>query len=311
MNRISVAIPTMNRYESMVRTISRLCEGSVIPTEIVVVDQSTTEEVREKIQDYLNNLKISTVYHYQEKPSLTKARNVAMTLVSNEIVIHMDDDVDVEKDTLLNVLELFEKEPKLSMIAGINKGGGPSNSLVGYLFGKKSYRKRNIGHVTYAMYGRFPQEYLDIVETEWAMGFFFVIKRSLFQKWNMKWEEKFIGYAYAEDLDFSYNYYLNAKKENLKCIMSNCVMVKHNVSTEWRLVPRKHTFMIVIHREYLSYKFFKNPLARLATRWSNFGEFLRRFLKKENPKDVLEAQILCDRYRRDIKKGIFHYEMFM
>ena len=310
MEKLSIVIPTMNRYDSLVRTITYLLNGSTKPNEIVVVDQSTDAQIRKKIEDYLSLLEIKTVYYYQEMPSLTKARNIGMTLVSNEIVVQMDDDVDVEVDTLKNVLCLFEKNKTLSMIAGINKGGGPSNSLSGYLFGKKSYWKRNIGHVTYAMYGRFTQKYLDVVESEWAMGFFFVIKKSLFDKWNLQWDEKFIGYAYAEDLDFSYDYYLRSKREGMKCLMSNRIMVKHNVSTEWRVVPRKHTFMIVLHREYLSYKFHKSPFARLATRWSNTGELIRRILKHENPKDIWDAQVFCDKYRKDIKIGNFHYEEF-
>lgn len=310
MSGISVVIPTMNRLESLKRTLLTLMDGTVLPDEIIIIDQTDNLKMREDTKQFVSTLPVYTYYVYLEQPSLTKARNEGMNYVSNEYVIQMDDDVDVKRNTLENLIDIFS-DNRIALVAGINENDSPGTSLTGYLFGKKSYLKRNIGHVTLSMYGRFPIKISGDVNTEWAMGFFFAIRKSLFNKWNLKWDENLIGYAYAEDLDFSYQYYLNAIENDLKCIMSEKIIVKHNVSTEWRLIPRKHTFMIVLHREYLSYKFYKNPLARLATRWSNFGEFLRRFLKKENPKDVLEAQILCDRYRRDIKKGIFHYEMFM
>lgn len=312
MGEVSVVIPTMNRIDSLIRTVNKLRTGTVIPNELIIVDQSTDAETSFKTKQYLENIETSIKcrYVYQDVPSLTKARNNGMRYVSNEIVIQMDDDVDVDSNTIENIVALFSKYDDLSMVAGINRGGGPSNSIVGYIFGKKSYQKRNIGHVTHSMYGRFPQKYEGEIETEWAMGFFFVIRKSLFEKWNLQWDENLKGYAYAEDLDFSYNYYICSKKENLRCLMSDRVVVKHNVTTEWRVIPRKHTFMIVLHREYLSYKFHKNPLYRLATRWSNFGEMMRRLLSHQSAKDVWDAQVFCDRWRSDIKKGIFHYDLF-
>lgn len=52
-------------------------------------------------------------------------------------------------------------------------------------------------------------------------------------------------------------------KEGLKCIMSSLVIVKHNVTQEWRIPSRKHTYMIINNRHYLRRKHFGNsPLSK-------------------------------------------------
>jgi len=40
------------------------------------------------------------------------------------------------------------------------------------------------------------------------------------------------------------------------------------------------------------------------------GFMIKRFLKHDNVKDMIRAQRDCDRYRRDIKQGQMHYELF-
>lgn len=37
---ISIVIPTMNRLESLKRTISHIVSGNVLPQEIIIVDQT-------------------------------------------------------------------------------------------------------------------------------------------------------------------------------------------------------------------------------------------------------------------------------
>ena len=63
----------------------------------------------------------------------------------------------------------------------------------------------------------FPTHIDSITDTEWAMGFFSVYRTFLIRKWNLKWDEHLINYAYPEDLDFSYSYYKYAKTEGFKC----------------------------------------------------------------------------------------------
>ena len=308
---ISVVIPTMNRPDALKKTIESLLLKTIIPSQIIIVDQS------DKIENQLENKKIIShqlvlteiKYIFQKIPSLTKARNTGFNYCKNEIIICSDDDVDVNVNTIKNIHELMSNI-NIAMIAGIDKNKKESHNNLGYIFGTKSFINRKKGHVTLSMLGRYPKEVHGNVDTQWAMGYFFVIRKSLTKKWNLKWDEKLVGYAYAEDLDFSYSYFKRAKSEGLRCILSETVKVHHLVSKEWRITPYKNTIMYVINREYLSYKHYKTPLARFATRWTNFGNLLYRILKNNSPKDLIIAQYYCDKYRKEIRKGNISYKLY-
>ncbi|MFC5530492.1 glycosyltransferase family 2 protein [Cohnella yongneupensis] len=310
---VSILIPTMNRNQSFKRTIECLMSKEYIPAHIIVVDQSPDSEVRQlnqNILDKYSNL-TKTTYLFQEIPSLTRARNLAIKHCDDEIMIFSDDDVDVNDDTLINIYKVMSNS-KIAMIAGIDENEEVSDrsslmSYIGYFFCTKSFKNRNIGHVTKSMLGRFPHS--DVkgeVETQWAMGYFFVVRKSLIDKWKLNFDEKFSGYAYAEDLDFSHSYYQKAKTEGLKCILIDKVKVKHMVSREYRTPSSKSTFMFVINREYLSYKHKTGVLSRMAIRWNNIGIFMFRLArngKSGKSMDVIRAQWKCDSNRNKIRSG--------
>jgi len=224
-------------------------------------------------------------------------------------VVFSDDDVDVNYETLYEIYRLMSNK-NIAMIAGIDENKAISKSKWGYIFGIKSYKKRKIGQVALSMHGSYPNEITGLVDTEWAMGYFFIVRKSFIDKWAIKWDETLTSYSYAEDLDFTYSYYKRANKENLKCVLSDTVKVKHLVSKEWRVASYKSSLMYVINREYLSYKHFKSPLSRIATRWANLGEFFNRIIRRNHPMYIVKAQYFCDKYRSDIKKGNIHTELF-
>lgn len=310
-DKMAVLIPTMNRPDSLRRTLGTFFQGEVIPDELIVIDQS------EKANDRNENRKITEIYAsfakvkyiYQSPPSLTKARNKALKECNCEMIIFSDDDVDVNKNILKNISSIMGDQ-SISMIAGVNEYAAVSNSKLGYLLGTKSFKNRHIGYVTKSVLGRFPDILTYEVPTQWAMGFFFVVRKSLLDKWKIKWDEKMTGYAYAEDLDFSYSYYKKSKAEHLKCIMSDKVIVKHLGSQEYRIPSRKHIFMYIINRAYLCYKHKMGKKAEIMMNWCNFWMMIRAFLKKDNYpyyRDAIKKEKNVHKYIKDgILKDSFY-----
>ena len=290
MQTVSIVIPTMNRLDSLKRTISYIAQSTVEPLEVIVVDQSTDNTEIKATKEFLKQQSVNCKYVHNDEPSLTKARNTGMLYVHGDLVIQMDDDVDIKPNTLSVILDIFSND-NIAMLAGVNEGfDSKSRSPIGFLFWKKNWRKRNIGHVVKSVFGRFPEKITEATPREWAMGFFSVYRVALIKKWNLNWDEKLTSYAYAEDLDFSYTYFKKSKNEGLKCIMSSLVIVKHNVTQEWRIPSRKHTYMIINNRHYLRRKHFGNsPLSKIAVCWADWGEYLRRLLKNEAAKDWKDA----------------------
>lgn len=310
LSKVSIIIPTLNRASSLARTLGFISKSSILPDEVIIIDQSPIDTA-EKIKELCDSQTLKIKYIHVSEPSSSKSRNIGLELCKNDIAIFMDDDVDIGIDTIRNILILF-RDNSISMVGGIDSGSPPKKlSLPSLIFFRSSFFKRYKGHVSMAGYGVFPQNPQGETPTEWAMGFFFAIRKSLAQKWGLKFDENLKYYAYAEDLDFTYRYFLKSREENLKCIMSTAATVLHNVSREYRLPSRQRTFIEICHRRYLMARHGNTVLRQLIMLWSDIGAALMRAKRGEPTSDVFKAIAFAIKYRRDIKKGVFHYDKFM
>ena len=307
-NSVSLVIPTLNRPESLERTLKTYFDSNCYPDEVIIIDQSNSVEARRKNKTILKQYtsKSKCKYLYQEKPSLTAARNLGIKNVSSDLIVFSDDDIDVFKDTILKVKNAFMDE-SIAMIGGIDIDNNQNDGLIGCLFGTKSLIRINEGHVTKSVLGRFPRKFTtNRVPTMWAMGFFFVVKRDLVRKWNLEFDEKLLSYAYAEDLDFTLEYYRKSMKENLKCIFDKEIYVRHLASKEYREPTRKATFMYVEHRYYLLKK---HRLAKTSFWYTvtNLMIILQKLRRKESLKDFFDALVYLQQNRARIIRGEFYY----
>lgn len=304
---VSVLIPTMNRPEALKQTLDTYMSSQKLPAEIVVVDQSTDMEIAKTNEEILSSCEgVKTVYIYQKKPSLTAARNNAVRAAGEDILVFSDDDVDVYEDTIENVYNLLSQE-NIAMVAGIDDNSAGHSSKIAYIFGTRSYKKRNIGHVTKSMLGRYPDMIKGQVTTQWAMGYFFSVKKSLLQKWQIEWDEKLTSYAYAEDLDCSYRYYKCAAEEEKKCVLDESVHVRHMVSKEYRVPSAKSTAMYVMNRYYLAAKHRMGFGSYAAMLWTDSCKLLEKIVKREKPMDLFKAMLRTIRHGAEIKRGRFFY----
>lgn len=310
---ISVIIPTMNRPESLDRTLKYMASGSDVPKQVIIIDQSQTEEKRQGNIQVANKYRSafeSVVTEYQQVPSLTKARNFGYTFATEEIVVLSDDDVDVHPDTFANVASIMVDD-KIAMIAGIDELSQVSRTNIGYILGTKSYINRNIGHVTLSMISRYPDSIESQIETQWAQGYFFVVRKSLMDKWNTRWDENLTSYAYAEDMDFSYAYFKHAKKEGLMCVLDPSVNVKHLATLEFRIPNAKNAYMYVLNRAYLCHKHDMGVSGVLACWWCDLWRLVQRLVTRQNAGAFAHAMWCKIRYHKDIVNGNLDYDKFM
>ena len=306
---ISIVIPTFNRYNSLKSTLDSFLSGDVVPDEIIIVDQSNDGITRELIQKYINTINNECClikYIEQAEPSLTAARNIGFKSTRNNLVIMSDDDVEIHTNTIFNVVSIMNDE-SISLIAGLNELENKQKSLAGYFFGFKSFFKRKIGHIAPGIFGRFPFEIKEQTPTMWAMGFFFVIRKPLVEKWNLQWDEKLKSYGYPEDLDFTYLYYKKSMSDRYKCILSSKVVVKHLNSQEYRTPSRQSTFMYVLHRAYLYKKHHLNYFYWIMFNVSNYAMLLMRKIKKESPQDLKDAIKYLRKNKKEVFEGKFYY----
>ncbi len=310
MKSISIIIPTRNRIDTLRRCLMEIKNSTIKPKEIIVVDQSDIKIKLENVNDVnLENIKII----YQEYPSLTKARNNGLKKATGDIIIFMDDDTILNKYSLENVLTTFKIGDDIKLVTSIDVNSKKRKKypdVLGKIFARKKASKKGGYICKGAMLGRYNNINLNISETEWAMGYFFAIYNDVVKKYKLKFDENLISYAYPEDLDFTYNYYRNVKKDNGKCIINKNIYVNHLGSNEFRIESNKSLSMYVINRIYLSYKYFNSPIYRIILIWSDFGEIIRRILTKNEYIPIIKAYIECFKNRKDLKNKIINDNLF-
>lgn len=301
---VSVLIPTMNRPKALERTMRSYLQANAIPSQFVIVDQTQPPELRAEMEQLMEDLRVFTeiTYVYREQPSSAIARNVATEHAKEELILFSDDDIDVYPDSLQKICRIME-DKNIALLSGWDDLAGKSGSNIGYFFGTKSFVNRKIGHVTASMLGRYPDELNGLVDTQWAMGGFLTVRRSLVKKWDIRWDENMTGYALSEDLDYSYRYVAEAKKAGMKCYISGDLPFSHLASMEYRITSKKIAYVNIINRTYLGFKHHDKPFYWIAMGWTNIWRILEHFVKRRNGADMLRATFLAYKYRDKIRAG--------
>ena len=237
---ITIVIPTYNRPVVLKNTVESYLAGRVLPRQIIIVDQSPEPFdpaiIKETHGVELRVLRSAT-------PSSTLARNIGARASSNDVILFSDDDIVVDEESIALLADAMSDD-KLALVAGVDISeneicGNPEKpgflrDVVGTLLGmKKPWRKD--GYVVRAsMRGRYPMPVTQRAPTEWAMGYFFCVRRSIMERGGVWFDEGMTRYAYAEDLDFSLRYCAYAEKAGLSCVLEPSIYVHHLASLEWR-----------------------------------------------------------------------------
>lgn len=143
---ITIIIPTMNRPDSLKRTIEKITNCKILPSEVIVVDQSNDLSIAHTNCDILNRIsnRTNVKYLYQEVPSLTKARNYGIRNATNEIIVCSDDDVDVRENTFEKIYDAM-LDSSIAMIAGLDSNTVLQNGNWGGVFVRNQviYKTKN------------------------------------------------------------------------------------------------------------------------------------------------------------------------
>lgn len=208
--KISVIIPTMNRPESLKRTLDSLMRQTRLPDEIVVVDQSTNNQSKIAVSETkLGHVEkpVSFKYVVQEEKSLVRARNRGLEAAEGDILSFLDDDVELFGDYLEKVGRRFEEDPALAGLSG--------NVLIAAVpVGFKWRLRKSLmrifclsgfdGRLTVSGFGYpiYEREIDRPLEVELLVGCNMHYRRALIG--DERFDEWFTGYGFREDVDFSY-----------------------------------------------------------------------------------------------------------
>jgi len=100
---VAVIIPTLDRHQYLFKTIEYFYKQSVLPKEIVVIDQSPIKEINiEKLNDF--DQRINFNYFHLDTCSKKCALNWGLRLTKSPIVLIVDDDVEFDENLVYNHL---------------------------------------------------------------------------------------------------------------------------------------------------------------------------------------------------------------
>lgn len=141
MIKSSVIIPVYNTKEYLDECIQSVLSQTQKETEIIIVDDGSTDGSREIIEEYENEYE-NIIAIYQSNQKLGAARNVGVKVASGKYIYFLDSDDYIETDLLEKCYYESEKE-KLDFLCFdaegfINVGNGRASYL-------DEYNRRNLG----------------------------------------------------------------------------------------------------------------------------------------------------------------------
>jgi len=233
---VSVIIPTLSRTEDLKRLLDSIFKQTVLPYEIVIVDQSTDSQTNRMFHDFkdrYSNKKISFCYIYQEEKNSAKARNIGISNATGDIISFLDDDVILHKDYFEKVIDYLRNNAQVGGVSGnileIRKISGWKwglrKALMRFFLINKFDGKMTKSGFGYPVYDRD----IDVpLQVEMLAGCNMnfrtdLIKGIFFDNW-------FTGYSYREDVDFSY---LVSRKTKLYILPE--AKLTHNLSKNSRI----------------------------------------------------------------------------
>jgi glycosyltransferase involved in cell wall biosynthesis len=109
--KVSVIISTYNWPDALSLTISSLLSQSVIPNEIVIADDGSTEETAELIQKLVKESPVPIIHCWHEDKGfrLSRIRNLALSKCSGQYIIQVDGDVICQQDFIKDHLSYAGK----------------------------------------------------------------------------------------------------------------------------------------------------------------------------------------------------------
>lgn len=110
---VSVVIPTYNRSAYLKEAVESVLAQSYINTEIIVVDDGSTDDTHSVIKSYNGRV----IYIKQENNGPSSARNRGISIASGVFIAFLDSDDLWHRDKLEKQLGLFEKNDNIGLVA--------------------------------------------------------------------------------------------------------------------------------------------------------------------------------------------------
>ncbi|MEI6732222.1 MAG: glycosyltransferase, partial [archaeon] len=286
--------------DTLLLTLKSLFKQTILPDEILVIDDSTDNKTEELLHGLKKRSKTNIIYLKKnpKKRGTTFSRNLGIDKSLGEYLFFLDDDITVYKDYIESSLDFFKKHEDANGIQWYAYSDhdsrydlGKIKNLFMHLF-YLGYYSENKSIVLPSMATVVPHPLTRDIKTEYVGAGTSVFRKSCLN--GIRFDEKLTGYALQEDLDFSYR--IHKKFGGLYLLKER--KLHHAYSLTGRMHLKKITYTKFV---YLGYIFKKNikqsPKNLLIFWWSMFGRLVMRI-----PNLILRPSKLM------LREGIYTYQ---
>lgn len=317
---VSIIIPTFNRSEDLRKALESVLDQTLLPAEIVMVDDSTNDDTIKMINSLRSSFERREIgLNYIRKikrEGLPKARNIGINNSKGDIILFLDDDVILDKHYIEEIIKVYANSPNVKGVQGYWANGSNLalstrflNALSGLFF--HFHYKENDCSILSSFEQTYPLPLTKIILSECFSGCNFSYYRSIFNEF--RFDEKLKKYALGEDRDLSYRVFM---KYPFSMYTTPYAKLIHNQTPVARMNLENRIYLRIIYWHYLFYKNMNRNLKnRIAFLWSIIGEiififaglFIPRSFSRRVYLDMFQYYIrsmwLCEKHKSEIIDG--------
>ena len=132
---VSIIIPTLNRYNYLINLLKQIGEQSILPLEVIIIDQTPiNDRIRIETQKY-HNLVVKLIL--LDRPGQCSARNKGLEMAKGEYILFCDDDNELPENFIEQHLMNIDYY-KNSVSCGVSSEAGIKKTNSDYLHSKIS-----------------------------------------------------------------------------------------------------------------------------------------------------------------------------
>ena len=278
-------IATRNRADELLTTVTSLVEQTVLPGELCIVDSSDATPKREEIERLCRDAGLPLDYHHPAPRGLTVQRNVGIDRTSGDPVFFIDDDVFLAPDCHELILKEYDKwGPELGGVRGerTKPARPPLVSVIWRkLFGIGGWWPEASGRMKAGFFVEGVSQSAGVRKLEYFNGWFMSYRREVLDL--ERFDEALSGYAYKEDVDFSYRVF----RHGYTLIQVPSAKIDHFKVDTNRMSPHKLQRMNLGNQFYLHRKNMPQTFRyKLALWWALLGLFTHsvgKAIQQRNP----------------------------
>lgn len=260
----SFIIATRHRPNELLDTVKSLVAQTVLPAELCIVDSSDETPARSQIERLCADADLSLDYHHPAPRGLTIQRNIGIDRTRGDPVFLIDDDVWLAPDCHEQVLREYERwGPELGGVRGQPlRPARPGRLTRAWrrLFGMGGFWPENSGRMLKSFFVEGVSESAGVKKLDYFNGWFMSYRREVFDR--ERFDEALSGYAYKEDIDFSYRV-----AQRYVLVQTPHAVINHLKVVTQRMPPFHLQRMNVANQFYLHRKNMPQSLRFKAALW--------------------------------------------